>query len=225
MAEQNKGMSDLWRRLRFVFMAIVIYRLGTHIPIPGIDPARLAALFDQNQGTILEMFNLFSGGALERMSIFALNVVPYISSAIIMQLFSNSIPYLQELKKDGQAGRNQITQYTRYGTVLLAFVQASALAVTLGASGLAYEPGTSFFISAVFSVVAGTIFLMWLGRTNFRARDWKWNLNHYCYKYFNWYTWCYWSSFRASASRRFKYFIASWYRCFGYACYSNCCVY
>ncbi len=163
MVEQNKGMSDLWRRLRFVFMAIVVYRLGTHIPIPGIDPARLAALFDQNQGTILEMFNLFSGGALERMSIFALNVVPYISAAIIMQLFSNSIPYLQELKKDGQAGRNQITQYTRYGTVVLAFVQASALAVTLGASGLAYDPGTSFFISAVFSVVAGTIFLMWLG--------------------------------------------------------------
>jgi len=163
MTDQNKGMSNLWRRLRFVFMAIVVYRLGTHIPIPGIDPARLAALFDQNQGTILDMFNLFSGGALERMSIFALNVVPYISSAIIMQLFSNSIPYLQELKKDGQAGRNQITQYTRYGTVVLAFVQASALAVTLGASGLAYEPGTSFFISAVFSVVAGTIFLMWLG--------------------------------------------------------------
>ena len=163
MADQNKGMSDLWRRLRFVFLAIVVYRMGTHIPIPGIDPARLAALFDQNQGTILEMFNLFSGGALERMSIFALNVVPYISAAIIMQLFSNSIPYLQELKKDGQAGRNQITQYTRYGTVVLAFVQASALSVTLGASGLAYEPGTSFFISAVFSVVAGTIFLMWLG--------------------------------------------------------------
>ena len=163
MADQNKGKSDLWRRLRFVFMAIVVYRLGTHIPIPGIDPARLAALFDQNQGTILEMFNLFSGGALERMSIFALNVVPYISAAIIMQLFSNSIPYLQELKKDGQAGRNQITQFTRYGTVVLAFVQASALAVTLGASGLAYEPGTSFFVSAVFSVVAGTIFLMWLG--------------------------------------------------------------
>jgi preprotein translocase subunit SecY len=163
MANENKGMGDLWKRLRFVFLAIIIYRIGTHIPIPGIDPARLAALFDQNQGTILEMFNLFSGGALERMSIFALNVVPYISSAIIMQLFSNSIPYLQELKKDGQAGRNQITQYTRYGTVILAFVQASALAVTLGASGLAYQPGTSFFISAVFSVVAGTVFLMWLG--------------------------------------------------------------
>ena len=163
MADQNKGMGDLWRRLRFVFLAIIIYRMGTHIPIPGIDPARLAALFDQNQGTILEMFNLFSGGALERMSIFALNVVPYISAAIIMQLFSNSIPYLQELKKDGQAGRNQITQYTRYGTVVLAFVQASALSVTLGASGLAYDPGTSFFISVVFSVVAGTVFLMWLG--------------------------------------------------------------
>ncbi len=163
MADQRKGMSDLWRRLRFVFLAIVIYRIGTHIPIPGINPVRLAALFDQNQGTVLEMFNLFSGGALERMSIFALNVVPYISAAIIMQLFSNSIPYLQELKKDGQAGRNQITQYTRYGTVVLAFVQASALAVTLGAGDLAYEPGTSFFISAVFSVVAGTIFLMWLG--------------------------------------------------------------
>src|SRR5210317_260064 len=163
MADQGQGMSDLWKRLRFVFVAILVYRIGTHIPIPGIDPDRLAALFDQNQGTIIEMFNLFSGGALERMSIFAVNVVPYISSAIIMQLFSNSIPYLQELKKDGQAGRNQITQYTRYGTVVLAFVQASALAVTLSASGLAYTPGPSFFVSAVFSVVAGTMFLMWLG--------------------------------------------------------------
>ena len=99
MTDKGTGMSDLWRRLRFVFVAILVYRIGTHIPIPGIDPDRLAALFDQNQGTIIEMFNLFSGGALERMSIFALNVVPYISSAIIMQLFSNSIPYLQELKK------------------------------------------------------------------------------------------------------------------------------
>ncbi|MDB4828971.1 preprotein translocase subunit SecY [Gammaproteobacteria bacterium] len=163
MADQGTGMSDLWKRLRFVFMAIVVYRIGTHIPIPGIDPDRLAQLFEQNQGTILDMFNMFSGGALERMSIFALNVIPYISAAIIMQLFSNSIPYLIELKKDGQAGRNKITQYTRYGTVLLAFIQASALAVTLSASGLAFAPGTSFFITAVFSVVAGTVFLMWLG--------------------------------------------------------------
>ena len=163
MSDKGTGMSDLWRRLRFVFVAILVYRLGTHIPIPGIDPDRLSSLFEQNQGTLLDMFNLFSGGALERMSIFALNVVPYISSAIIMQLFSNSIPYLQELKKDGQAGRNQITQYTRYGTVVLAFIQASALAVTLSGSGLAYNPGAAFFASAVFSVVAGTVFLMWLG--------------------------------------------------------------
>jgi len=163
MSDKGTGMSDLWRRLRFVFVAILVYRLGTHIPIPGIDPDRLSSLFEQNQGTLLDMFNLFSGGALERTSIFALNVVPYISSAIIMQLFSNSIPYLQELKKDGQAGRNQITQYTRYGTVVLAFIQASALAVTLSGSGLAYDPGAAFFASAVFSVVAGTVFLMWLG--------------------------------------------------------------
>ena len=162
MADQG-NMSDLWKRLRFVFFAILVYRICSHIPIPGIDPDRLAPLFQQNQGTIIEMFNLFSGGALERMSIFALNVVPYISSAIIMQLFSNSIPYLIELKKDGQAGRNKITQYTRYGTAVLALIQASALAVTLSASGLAYVPGTAFFVSAVFSVVAGTMFLMWLG--------------------------------------------------------------
>ena len=161
----NSSMSDLWRRIRFVILAIVIYRIGTHIPIPGIDPQRLEDLFTQNQGTILEMFNLFSGGALERMSVFALNVIPYISSAIIMQLFSNSIPYLQELKKDGQAGRNAITQFTRYGTVLLALIQASALAFTLNASGLKYLdiPFISFYISTVTSVVAGTIFLMWLG--------------------------------------------------------------
>ena len=162
MADQG-NMSDLWKRLRFVFFAILVYRIGSHIPIPGIDPDRLASLFQQNQGTIIEMFNLFSGGALERMSIFALNVVPYISSAIIMQLFSNSIPYLQDLKKEGQAGRNKITQFTRYGTAVLALIQASALAVTLSASGLAYVPGTAFFVSAVFSVVAGTMFLMWLG--------------------------------------------------------------
>ena len=161
----NSSMSDLWKRIRFVILAIVISRIRTHIPIPGIDPQRLEDLFTQNQGTILEMFNLFSGGALERMSVFALNVIPYISSAIIMQLFSNSIPYLQELKKDGQAGRNAITQFTRYGTVLLALIQASALAFTLNASGLKYLdiPFISFYISTVASVVAGTIFLMWLG--------------------------------------------------------------
>ena len=162
----NPGnMSDLWKRLRFVLFAILVYRIGTHIPIPGINPDQIAVFFeDQTENrTILEMFNLFSGGALERMSIFALNVVPYISAAIIMQLFSNSIPYLQELKKDGQAGRNKITQYTRYGTAVLAFIQASALAATLSAQEFAYVSGPSFFVPAVFSVVAGTMFLMWLG--------------------------------------------------------------
>jgi preprotein translocase subunit SecY len=163
----NPGnMSDLWKRLRFVLFAILVYRIGTHIPIPGINPDQIAVFFeDQTENrTILEMFNLFSGGALERMSIFALNVVPYISAAIIMQLFSNSSPYLQELKKDGQAGRNKITQYTRYGTALLAFIQASALAATLSAQeDFTTVSGALFFVPAVFSIVAGTMFLMWLG--------------------------------------------------------------
>ena len=132
----NNSMSELWSRLGFLAIALVVYRIGTHIPIPGINPEQVAALFQQSQGTILQYFNLFSGGALERMSIFALSVVPYISSAIVMQLFSNSVPYLQELKKDGQAGRNKITQYTRYGTVIFALIQSSALTVTLQTAGL-----------------------------------------------------------------------------------------
>jgi preprotein translocase subunit SecY len=161
MTEQG-NMSDLWKRLRFVFIAILVYRMGTHIPIPGIDPVQLERFFSSQDDTLIGLFNLFSGGALERMSVFALNVVPYISSAIIMQLFSNSIPYLQELKKDGQAGRNKITQYTRYGTALLAFIQGLALAVTLSTTA-AINPGISFILPAVFSIVAGTMFLMWLG--------------------------------------------------------------
>ena len=161
MTEQG-NMGDLWKRLRFVFIAILVYRMGTHIPIPGIDPVQLERFFSSQDDTLIGLFNLFSGGALERMSVFALNVVPYISSAIIMQLFSNSIPYLQELKKDGQAGRNKITQYTRYGTALLAFIQGLALAVTLSTTA-AINPGISFILPAVFSIVAGTMFLMWLG--------------------------------------------------------------
>ena len=161
MSDQG-NMSDLWKRLRFVFFAIIVYRMGTHIPIPGIDPVQLESFFSRQDETLIGLFNLFSGGALERMSIFALNVVPYISSAIIMQLFSNSVPYLKELKKDGQAGRNKITQYTRYGTALLAFIQGLALAVTLSTTA-AINPGISFILPAVFSIVAGTMFLMWLG--------------------------------------------------------------
>lgn len=156
-------MSELWSRLGFLAFALIIYRLGTHIPIPGINPEQVAALFQQSQGTILQYFNLFSGGALERMSIFALSVVPYISSAIVMQLFSNSLPYLQELKKDGQTGRNKITQYTRYGTVIFALVQSTALTVTLQSAGL-IDAGSIFSaVVAILSIVTGTVFLMWLG--------------------------------------------------------------
>ena len=156
-------MSELWSRLGFLAFALIIYRLGTHIPIPGINPEQVAALFQQSQGTILQYFNLFSGGALERMSIFALSVVPYISSAIVMQLFSNYLPYLQELKKDGQTGRNKITQYTRYGTVIFALVQSTALTVTLQSAGL-IDAGSIFSaIVAILSIVTGTVFLMWLG--------------------------------------------------------------
>ncbi|GIR08659.1 MAG: protein translocase subunit SecY [Gammaproteobacteria bacterium] len=159
----DNSMSELWRRLGFVALALLVYRIGTHIPIPGINPEQVAALFQQSQGTILQYFNLFSGGALERMSIFALSVVPYISAAIVMQLFSNSVPYLQELKKDGQAGRNKITQYTRYGTVVFALIQSTALTITLQTAGL-IDAGSFFSaVVAVFSIVTGTVFLMWLG--------------------------------------------------------------
>ena len=156
-------MSELWRRLGFVALALLIYRIGTHIPIPGINPEQVAALFEETDQTILQYFNLFSGGALERMSIFALSVVPYISAAIVMQLFSNSLPYLQELKKEGQSGRNKITQYTRYGTVVFALIQSTALTFTLQTAGL-IDSGSIFgAITAILSIVTGTVFLMWLG--------------------------------------------------------------
>ena len=157
-------MSELWRRLGFVALALTIYRLGTHIPVPGINPEQVAGLFAPTEdNVILQYFNLFSGGALERMSIFALSVVPYISAAIVMQLFSNSLPYLQELKKEGQSGRNKITQYTRYGTVVFALIQSTALTFTLQTAGL-IDSGSIFgAITAILSIVTGTVFLMWLG--------------------------------------------------------------
>ena len=127
----NSGMGELWARLRFLFLAILVYRIGTHIPVPGIDPERLAAMFNQNQGTILGLFNMFSGGALERMSILALGIMPYISASIIMQLMSAVSPHLEQLKKEGEAGRRKISQYTRYATVALALIQASGMAVRL----------------------------------------------------------------------------------------------
>ena len=127
----QSGMSELWARLRFLLLAIVVYRVGTHIPVPGIDPDRLASMFNQNQGTILGLFNMFSGGALERMSILALGIMPYISASIIMQLMSAVTPQLEQLKKEGESGRRKITQYTRYGTVVLSVIQGSFIAVGL----------------------------------------------------------------------------------------------
>jgi len=162
-------MSELWRRLGFLALALLVYRIGTHIPIPGSDPTEIAQFFvisqnepGDNGNTLLQYFNLFTGGALERLSIFALSVVPYISAAIVMQLFTNSVPHLQELKKDGQAGRNKITQYTRYATVVFALIQSTALTITLQGAGIV-DSGLFSTILSVASIVAGTVFLMWLG--------------------------------------------------------------
>ena len=159
----TKGLGELWARLRFLLLAIIIYRVGTHIPVPGFDPDRLADLFNQNQGTFLGLFNMFSGGALERMSILALGVMPYISASIIMQLLSATVPALEQLKKEGDSGRRQINQYTRYGTVLLALIQGTAMTVGFASQGLAFEVNSMFYMIAISSLVAGTVFLMWLG--------------------------------------------------------------
>ena len=159
----TKGLGELWTRLRFLLLAIIIYRIGTHIPVPGFDPDRLSDLFNQNQGTFLGLFNMFSGGALERMSILALGVMPYISASIIMQLLSATVPALEQLKKEGDSGRRQINQYTRYGTVLLALIQGTAMTVGFASQGLAFEINTMFYMVAISSLVAGAVFLMWLG--------------------------------------------------------------
>lgn len=158
-----KGMGELWSRIKFVLLAIVVYRIGTHIPVPGINPEALARLFEQNQGTILEMFNMFSGGALERMSILALGIMPYISASIIMQLLTAVSPQLEQLKKEGESGRRKITQYTRYGTVLLATIQAFGVSAGLAGQGVTFSSGIDFYIAAVPSFVAGAVFMMWLG--------------------------------------------------------------
>ncbi|CAB3641816.1 preprotein translocase subunit SecY [Achromobacter marplatensis] len=155
---------DLKRRLVFLVLALVVYRLGTHIPVPGINPDALADLFRQNQGGILGLFNMFSGGALSRFSIFALGIMPYISASIIMQLMSVVVPSLEALKKEGEAGRRKITQYTRYGTVVLALVQAVGISVALESQqGLVIDPGMLFRFTTVVTLVTGTMFVMWLG--------------------------------------------------------------
>lgn len=155
---------DLKRRLVFLLLALVVYRLGTHVPVPGINPDALADMFQSNSGGILGLFNMFSGGALERFSVLALGIMPYISASIIMQLMSSVVPTLEAIKKEGEAGRRKITQYTRYGTVVLALVQAVGIAVALESQpGLVIDPGMVFRFTAVVTLVTGTMFVMWLG--------------------------------------------------------------
>ena len=162
-------MTELRNRLLFVLVALLVFRLGTFIPVPGINPIALVQLMDQQRGTIIDMFNMFSGGALGRFSIFALGIMPYISAAIIMQLMSHAIPQLQQLRKEGESGRRKITQYTRYFTVVLALFQSFGIAMALqsqsAGQGLAVviNPGPAFIFAAIVTLTAGTIFLMWLG--------------------------------------------------------------
>jgi preprotein translocase subunit SecY len=167
MAEALGGigrLTELRQRLLFVFVALIIYRIGTFIPVPGVNPQALLQFMNSQQGTIVDVFNLFTGGALERFSLFALGVMPYISASIIMQLMSSSIPQLQQLKKEGSSGRQKITQYTRNFTVLLAGVQAGGVAFALqGQSNVVLAPGFGFLFTAIVTLTAGTIFLMWLG--------------------------------------------------------------
>ncbi|MEJ2755536.1 MAG: preprotein translocase subunit SecY, partial [Gammaproteobacteria bacterium] len=159
----QKGMAELWQRLKFLFLALIVYRIGAHIPVPGVDPNALASLFKANEGTIVSLVNMFSGGALERMSIFALGIMPYISASIIMQLLTAVSPSLEQLKKEGEAGRRKISQYTRYGTLALGLIQAAGMSVGLQSQGVFFAPGPSTLFTAVITLVTGTMFLMWLG--------------------------------------------------------------
>jgi preprotein translocase subunit SecY len=155
---------DLRRRLVFLLLALVVYRIGAHIPVPGINPDQLAALFQGQQGGILSLFNMFSGGALSRFTVFALGIMPYISASIIMQLMTYVVPTFEQLKKEGEAGRRKITQYTRYGALGLALFQSFSIAVALESSaGLVNSPGFGFRLTAMVSLTAGSMFLMWLG--------------------------------------------------------------
>jgi len=163
LAKSGK-FGDLRRRLVFLLLALVVYRIGTHIPVPGIDPNQMAELFKSQGGGILNLFNMFSGGALSRFSVLALGIMPYISASIIMQLMTYVVPSLEAIKKEGESGRRKITQYTRYGTLMLAIFQSLGIAIALeGSAGLVINPGIGFRFTAVVSLVSGTMFLMWLG--------------------------------------------------------------
>ena len=166
-AEKNPltggAMREVLLRLRFVLIALLVYRIGTHIPVPGIDPQKLAELFQATEGTIVDLLNIFSGGALERMSILALNIIPYISASIIMQLVTAIYAPLKKLRNEGESGRRTITQMTRVGTVLLALFQAMAISAGLESQGLAINPDLTFHVIVVVSLVTGTMFMVWLG--------------------------------------------------------------
>ena len=156
--------ADLKKRLWFLLFALIVYRIGTHVPVPGIDPSVLKDLFKEQESGVLGMFNMFSGGALSRLSIFALGIMPYISASIIMQLGTVAVPHLEALKKEGEAGRRKITQYTRYGTLALSLVQGYGISIALQSqAGLVLNPGSMFVLTTVITLVTGTIFLMWLG--------------------------------------------------------------
>lgn len=159
----NNGISDLKRRLMFVLLAILVFRIGSYIPVPGLNPQRLQELFNAQQNNIIGLFNMFSGGALMRFSVFALGIMPYISASIIMQLLTVLSPQLAELRKEGEAGQRKINKYTRQGTLILAAVQAFGVSRMLGAHGIALAPGFSFYLTTVVTLVTGTMFLMWLG--------------------------------------------------------------
>ena len=159
----RQGLSELWGRIIFLFVALVVFRFGAHVPVPGINPVKLAQLFEQNKDTILSLFNMFSGGALERMSILALGIMPYISASIIMQLMTTVSPQLEAIKKEGEAGRRKIKQYTRIATLVLGFIQAVGMCSGLVGQGITLSTGIAFYVPAVVSLVAGTMFLMWLG--------------------------------------------------------------
>ncbi len=159
---------ELKSRLLFVLGAFVVYRIGAHIPVPGIDPKALAAMFQQQSGSILDMFNMFSGGALMRLSLFALGIMPYISASIIMQLMTIVIPAMEQIKKEGESGRRKISQFTRYGTVVLAMFQSIGISIALenqtaGGMAVVIQPGIGFVLVTTITLVTGTIFLMWLG--------------------------------------------------------------
>ena len=162
--DKSGKFGDLRRRIIFLLLAIVVYRIGAHIPVPGIDPVQLQQLFNSQAGGILNLFNMFSGGALSRFTVFALGIMPYISASIIMQLMTYVVPTLEAIKKEGESGRRKITQYTRYGTLFLAIFQSLGIALALeGSAGLVLNPGFGFRMTALVSLVAGTMFLMWLG--------------------------------------------------------------